>query len=105
MTLNAQAVESAQKQKRRPVASRLERILGRWRRIVAACSVVAGFGCAESVRAVVDGPTDRATKVDELSDAIAARFTNPERSGQFEQTRRKLISGALHPSRVFSDTS
>lgn len=61
--------------------------------------------CAESVRAVADGPTDRATKVEELSDAIATRFTNPERSGRFESTRRKLISGALHPSRVFSDTS
>jgi hypothetical protein len=57
------------------------------------------------VRAIVDGPTDRATKVEELSDAVAARFTNPERSGTFESTRRKLVSGALHPSRVFSDTS
>ena len=62
-------------------------------------------GCAESVRAVIDGPTDRATKLEEASDAIAARFTHPERSGRFESSRRKLVSGALHPSRVFSDTS
>ena len=66
---------------------------------------LAVLSCADAVRATADGPTDRATKVDELSDAIAARFTNPERSGQFESARRRLVSGALHPSRVFDDTS
>src|SRR4051812_4755141 len=76
------------------------------RRVLLASSVILlASSCADSVRAVVDGPTDRATKVEELSDAISARFTNPERSGRFELTRRRLISGALHPSRVFSDTS
>jgi hypothetical protein len=79
--------------------------LGRWGRVIAPAAALLASGCADSVRAIIDGPTDRATKVEELSDAIAARFTNPERSGQFESTRRKLISGALHPSRVFSDTS
>lgn len=68
-------------------------------------SLAAAGGCADSIRAVGDGPKDRATKVEEISDAIAARFTTPERSGQFETTRRRLVSGALHPSRVFSDTS
>jgi hypothetical protein len=76
------------------------------RRVLLASSVILlASSCADSVRAVADGPTDRATKVEELSDAIAARFTTPERSGRFETTRRRLISGALHPSRVFSDTS
>jgi hypothetical protein len=67
--------------------------------------ILGGSGCAESVRAVSDGPTDRATKVEEVSDAVAARFTTPERSGRFETMRRRLVGGALHPSRVFSDTS
>lgn len=105
MTPNSEAGESAQQQKRRSVASRLERILGRCRCAATGVAFLGVIGCADSVRAVVDGPTDRATKVEEVSDAIAARFTTPERSGRFEQTRRKLISGALHPSRVFSDTS
>lgn len=76
------------------------------RRVLLASSVILlASSCADSVRAVADGPTDRATKVEEVSDAIAARFTTPERSGRFETMRRRLISGALHPSRVFSDTS
>jgi hypothetical protein len=93
MTSNPAAEEPAQPQRRRAVAAG-----------VALVAVLAAAGCAESVRAVADGPTDRATKVEEVSDAIAARFTNPERSGPFESARRKLVSGALHPSRVFSDT-
>ena len=105
MTVISDAGQSAQKLEPRSFASRLERSYGRWRRIMAPGAFLLASACADSVRAIVDGPTDRATKVEELSDAIAARFTNPERSGQFETTRRKLISGALHPSRVFSDTS
>ncbi len=105
MTLNSVAGEPAQKQKPRQVATSLGRSFGRWSLAIPAVAFLCAGGCADSVRAVVDGPTDRATKVEEVSDAIAARFTNPERSGRFEQTRRKLISGALHPSRVFSDTS
>jgi hypothetical protein len=105
MKLISHAGQSAQQQKGRLVASRLERSFSRWRRMLLPTTVLLSSGCAESVRAIADGPTDRATKVEELSDAIAARFTNPERSGPFESTRRKLISGALHPSRVFSDTS
>jgi hypothetical protein len=105
MTLISDAGESAQQQKPRLVASRLERTLSLWRRILLPTALLLSSGCAESVRTIADGPTDRATKVEELSDAVAARFTNPERSGKFESTRRKLITGALHPSRVFSDTS
>ena len=104
MTLNRPAGTTAQQQKPRTVASRLERTF-RHGGLLVACVAVIGVACADSVRAVADGPTDRATKVEEVSDAIAARFTTPERSGQFESMRRKLISGALHPSRVFSDTS
>ena len=100
------AVEHAtQQQKPSAVAPRLPRSFGLGRFLSAAAAVFFASACADSVRAVADGPTDRATKVEELSDAIAARFTNPERSGRFESMRRKLISGALHPSRVFSDTS
>ncbi len=62
-------------------------------------------GCADTVRVVSQGPTEPSTKIEELTDAIAARFTRPERSSRFEQTRRRMVSGALHPSRVFSDTS
>src|SRR6185436_14798710 len=105
MTLNSDAGKSAQKQTPRPVASSLERMAGLGRINLLATSLLLSQACSDSVRAVVDGPTDRATKVEEISDAIAARFTNPERSGRFESTRRKLISGALHPSRVFPDTS
>jgi hypothetical protein len=105
MTLISRADPSAQKQMPRSVASRLKRTFWLGRGFLAAGTIVFSSGCADSVRAVVDGPTDRATKIEEISDAIAARFTNPERSGKFESTRRRLISGALHPSRVFSDTS
>jgi hypothetical protein len=105
MTLNSQADPSAQKQKPRSVASRLERVFRTCGGLGLPVAVALASACADSVRAVGDGPTDRATKIEEISDAIATRFTNPERSGQFETTRRRLISGALHPSRVFSDTS
>ena len=105
MTFTRQADLSAQKQKRPSVASRLERTFALRRHFAIAAGVTIVSSCADSVRAVADGPTDRATKVEELSDAIATRFTHPERSGKFETTRRKLIGGALHPSRVFSDTS
>jgi hypothetical protein len=104
MTLNPDAGRLAQKLKPRAVATGLERSFRVCRRLAAAGSLAAS-ACADSIRAVADGPTDRATKVEELSDAVAARFTTPERSGRFESTRRRLVSGALHPSRVFSDTS
>jgi hypothetical protein len=63
------------------------------------------LSCSETVRVVSQGPTEPSTKLEELTDAVAARFTRPERSSRFEQTRRRMVSGALHPSRVFSDTS
>lgn len=102
MTSNREAGEPAQS-KRRPVfATGLERGAAAAR---ALCLLVFAAACSDSVHAVTDGPRERATKVEEVSDAIAARFTSPERSGRFESTRRKLVSGALHPSRVFSDTT
>src|SRR4051812_20580204 len=70
-----------------------------------ATGLVLGAGCADAVHVVSQGPTEPSTKIEELPDAIAARFPRPERSSRFEQTRRRMISGALHPSRVFSDTS
>lgn len=99
------AAPPAQIHHRFKVATGLERRALHRLRTCLPLALLAGIGCADSVRSVVDGPKDRATKVEEASDAIAARFTNPERSGQFETMRRKLVSGALHPSRVFSDTS
>src|SRR5690242_21043955 len=104
MTLLPDAGEPAQEQKPPAVAPGRERTFDLCRPWVVAAALFLASGCSESVRAVADGPTDRATKVEELSDAVAARFTNPERSGPFETMRRRMISGALHPSRVFSDT-
>jgi hypothetical protein len=105
MTLNPAVDPPAQNQKRRGVASRLGRTLQLLRRTLTLVPLAGPLACADGVRAGVDGPSDRATKVEEVSDAIAARFTNPERSGRFEAARRRLVSGALHPSRVYSDTS
>jgi len=105
MTHNPAVEEPAQNQKRRGFAIKLRQRIGQLWRCLRPAPLLGVFACADGVRAVVDGPSDRATKVEEVSDAIAARFTNPERSGRFEVARRKLVSGALHPSRVFSDTS
>ncbi|MEO5568064.1 MAG: hypothetical protein ABIR92_06210 [Gemmatimonadaceae bacterium] len=106
MRPNRAAGDPAQSQRRPSVATELENTLLRRSRAALAIAVLGvANACAESVRAVGDGPKDRASKVEEISDAIAGRFTNPERSGRFESTRRKLVSGSLHPSRVFSDTS
>src|SRR3954469_20134758 len=70
-----------------------------------ALGLILSAGCADAVRVVSQGPTEPSTKIEELTGAVAARFTRPERSSRFEQTRRRMISGALHPSRIFSDTS
>jgi hypothetical protein len=105
MTLPPGVEDATQQQKPSAFATRLRRSFSLGRSLVAASAIFSASGCADSVRAVADGPTDRATKVEELGDAFAARFNNPERSGRFESMRRKLISGALHPSRVYSDTS
>jgi hypothetical protein len=102
MTRIRDAGSPAQTKRRPGVATGLDCLA---RASLALCFTAAMGGCADSVRGVTDGPTDRATKLEEVSDAVAARFTNPERSGRFESTRRKLVSGALHPSRVFADTS
>jgi hypothetical protein len=105
MTPNPDAGEPTQELTPREVANGPDQVKLVFLRAIGVGVLILTAGCAESVRAVADGPTDRATKVEELSDAIATRFNNPERSGHFESTRRKLVSGALHPSRVFPDTS
>jgi hypothetical protein len=102
----SEAGKPAQIQRRPAVATGLRRSFGSGYRILAILLVPGlAVGCSDSVRVISEGPKDRATKVEEVSDAIASRFTNPERSGRFESTRRRLVSGALHPSRVFSDTA
>lgn len=106
MRPNPAAGNPAQSQRRPIVAAELENgRFGRSFAILAFAVMGLAGGCADSIRSIGDGPKDRATKVEELSDAFAFRYTNPERSGRFETMRRKLVSGALHPSRVFSDTS
>ena len=61
--------------------------------------------CVDAVAVVSDHPTSADVKVTQLTDGIAARFTSPERSGRFENARRRLVSGALIPSRIYDDTS
>ncbi|HET9424121.1 MAG TPA: hypothetical protein VFO55_02025 [Gemmatimonadaceae bacterium] len=105
MTPHREAGKPAQSKRLPGFATGLVRLAIAGRPLALGGLMAVATGCVESVRAVADGPKERATKVEEVSDAIAGRFTNPERSGRFESTRRKLVSGALHPSRVFSDTS
>jgi hypothetical protein len=68
-------------------------------------AAILALGCADSVAAVRDGPTPAALKVEQLTTALAARFTYPERSGEFETARRRLVSGALNPSDAYRDTA
>lgn len=105
MRLNREAGPPAQIQRRTAFATGLEQSIRVARKAGWPAVLLLAAACSETIRSVSDGPKDRATKVEEVSDAIAARFTNPERSGRFESTRRRLVSGALHPSRVFPDTS
>lgn len=100
------ASEPAQTQSRAIVATGLMRLIDFPAARLGCClALLASVACGDAVSAVRDGPTDAPTKVEELSDAIAARYSNPERSGRFESSRRRLVGGALHPSRVYSDTS
>ena len=73
----------------------------RWAFVVAVCTT----SCVDAVAVVSDHPTTPAVKLTQLTDAFAARFTAPERSGRFETARRRLVSGSLLPSRVFNDSS
>jgi hypothetical protein len=61
--------------------------------------------CVDAVSAVSDGPAPPDVKLTQLSEALAARFTSPERSGRYGTARRRLVKGALTPSRVYGDTS
>ena len=60
--------------------------------------------CVDGLKPLNEEPAP-ATKIEELTDAVAARYTSPERSGRFETARRRLVAGALVPSRAFADTS
>jgi hypothetical protein len=64
-----------------------------------------GTSCVDAVSAISDAPVPYDAKVAQATEAFAARFTSPERSGRFETARRRLVRGALSPSRAFSDTS
>ncbi len=69
------------------------------------CGLFAVTSCVDAVSAVSEGPVPADLKVAQLTEAFATRFTSPERSGHFETARRRLVSGALSPSRVYGDTS
>ncbi len=69
------------------------------------CALLATASCVDAVSVVSDGRTPADVKVAQLAEALAARFTSPERSGRYESARRRLVRGALTPSRVYGDTS
>jgi hypothetical protein len=66
---------------------------------------LAATGCSDTIASISPEPVPAAEKMDQLGEALADRFTNPERLGRFELARRRLVSGALVPSHVFSDTT
>lgn len=73
--------------------------------LVRLCALLAAASCVDAVSVVSNRPVPADIKVAQLSDALAARFTSPERSGRYATARRQLVKGALTPSRVFGDTS
>src|SRR3954462_866385 len=107
MNARTSGIDSAQPSRRPRVATCLERKNGaRWRRaLVAVIAAPLASSCVDAFAGFGDGPTARPEKVEQLTNAIAARYTSPERSGRFEVARRRLVSGALVPSRAFADTS
>jgi hypothetical protein len=101
MILLNRAADAAQPLRRPTVTSGPRRICVLFG---AGCLLVMS-SCVDAVSVVSDGPTRQAVKIAQWSDAIASRYTTPERSGRFESARRRLVSGALVPSRAFSDTA
>src|SRR4051812_18885679 len=99
--------DSAQPSRRPTVATGLERRnRPRWRRAFVTVIVAPlASSCVDAFDAFSDGPTTRPVKIEQLTNAVAARYTTPERSGRFEMARRRLVSGALVPSRAFADTT
>src|ERR1043166_7706110 len=87
------------------VATGLRRTSSRVRRSsFALLSTLLTTTCVDGLKPLNDGPAP-ATKIEELTDAVAARYTTPERSGRFETARRRLVAGALVPSRAYADTT
>jgi hypothetical protein len=68
-----------------------------------ACASIAG--CVDALATVSSAPIPPAVKMEQFASALAARFTNVDRAGRFETARRRLVAGALIPSRVFEDTT
>jgi len=73
--------------------------------LVRLCTLLLSASCGAAVSAVGDGPGPAEVQVSRFSEALAARYTAPERSGRYAAARRKLVKGALIPSRVYGDTS
>lgn len=109
MTLPGRADVPWQTRHRSLIATGLVRLTSRFQLplglAMAVCAILTTGSCVNAVSAVSDGSIPAELKVAELTDAFAARFTAPERSGHFETTRRQLASSALSPSRAYSDSS
>src|SRR5258708_1458209 len=67
------------------------------------CALLATASCVDAVSVVSDGRSSADVKVAQLAEALAARFTSPERSGRYESARRPPVRGSLTPSRVCAD--
>src|ERR1043165_9573135 len=105
MNLRSSDDASAQPSRWLIVATGLRRNLSRRRRSAIALSIVVLTAtCVDGFKPLNEAPAASA-KVDELSEAVAARYTSPERSGRFESARRRLVAGALVPSKAFSDSA
>src|SRR2546423_6921430 len=106
MILLNKAAGAAQPLRRPFFASGLRRVHGFGGvRALVVLTAALNTSCVDALSGVGDGPTQKPVKIAQLSEAIAARYTTPERSGQFESARRRLVSGALVPSRAFFDTA
>jgi hypothetical protein len=95
MTLQSRSDESTQTQRRPQFAIGLAGL----------CSLLAAASCVDAVSAVGGGLAPPDVKVAQLSEALAARYTSPERSGRYATARHRLVRGSLTPSRVYGDTS
>jgi hypothetical protein len=75
------------------------------RAVAAAAPLLSLAACRDAVSDF--GPTAAAAQANgsELFSALAARFTNVERTPKFYAARSKLARSALTPSRIFGDTS
>src|SRR5207302_1451389 len=73
--------------------------------LVRSCTLLLSAACVDAVSVVSDGPVPADAKVAQLSEALAARYTSPERSNRYATARHRLVRGALNPSRVYGDTS